>query len=57
MEFSSITETLKKIRSKEISVEELNKIFIKRIKDNKNLNAFIYLMKKILLSSLERHII
>ena len=42
MEFSSITETLKKIRSKEISVEELNKIFIKRIKDNKNLNAFIY---------------
>ena len=42
MEFSSITETLKKIISKEISVEELNKIFIKRIKDNKNLNAFIY---------------
>ena len=42
MEFSSITETLKKIRSKKISVEELNKIFIKRIKDNKNLNAFIY---------------
>ena len=42
MEFSSITETLKTIRSKKISVEELNKIFIKRIKDNKNLNAFIY---------------
>ena len=42
MEFSSITETLKKIRSKKISIEELNKIFIKRIKDNKNLNAFIY---------------
>ncbi len=42
MEFSSITETLKMIRSKKISVEELSKIFIKRIKDNKNLNAFIY---------------
>ena len=42
MEFSSITETLKKVRSKKISIEELNKIFIKRIKDNKNLNAFIY---------------
>ena len=42
MEFSSIKETLKKIRSKEISVEELSKIFIKRIKDSKNLNAFIY---------------
>ena len=42
MEFSSISETLKTIRSKKISIEELNKIFIKRIKDNKNLNAFIY---------------
>ena len=42
MEFSSITETLKTIRSKKISVEELSIIFIKRIKDNKNLNAFIY---------------
>ena len=42
MEFSSITETLKTIRSKKISVEELSKIFIKRIKDSKNLNAFIY---------------
>ncbi len=42
MEFSSITETLEKIRLKKISIEELNKIFIQRIKDNKNLNAFIY---------------
>ena len=42
MEFTSITETLKIIKSKKISIEELNKIFIKRIKDNKNLNAFIY---------------
>jgi len=42
MEFTSITETLKTIISKKISVEELSKIFIKRIKDNKNLNAFIY---------------
>ena len=46
MEFSSITETLKTIRSKKISIEELNKIFIKRIKDNKNLNAFIYFNEK-----------
>jgi aspartyl-tRNA(Asn)/glutamyl-tRNA(Gln) amidotransferase subunit A len=42
MEFTSITETLKTTISKKISVEELSKIFIKRIKDNKNLNAFIY---------------
>ena len=42
MEFSSLTETLKTIRSKKISIEELNKIFIQRIKENKNLNVFIY---------------
>ena len=42
MEFSSITETLDKIQSKKISVEELNKIFIQRIKNNNELNAFIY---------------
>ena len=42
MDFTSITETLKLISSKKISIEELNKIFIQRIKDNKNLNAFIY---------------
>ena len=42
MEFSSITETLKQIHSKKLSVEELNKIFIDRIKDNEKLNVFIY---------------
>jgi len=42
MDFTSITETLKLISSKKISIEELNKIFIQRIKDSKNLNAFIY---------------
>ena len=42
MEFSTITETLKKINNKEISIKELNEIFIKRIKDKMNLNTFIY---------------
>ena len=42
MEFSSITETLDKIQSKKISVEELNKIFIQRIKENNELKC-IYL--------------
>ena len=42
MEFTTITEVLKNIRKKKISVEELNKIFIQRIKDSQNLNAFIY---------------
>ena len=42
MDFNTITETLDSIRTKKISVEELSNVFIKRIKDNKNLNAFIY---------------
>ena len=41
MEFSSIVETQNKIRSKQISIEELNNVFIQRIKDNEYLNAFI----------------
>ena len=48
MEFSSIIETLDKIRSKKISVEELNKIFIKRIKEKNELNAFIYFNEEII---------
>ena len=42
MEFTTITETLKSILTKKISIKELNQIFIKRIKDNINLNAFIF---------------
>ena len=42
MEFNSITETQKKIKSKKISILELNKIFIDRINKNKNINAFIF---------------
>ena len=47
MELTSITETLKIIRSKKISVEELSQIFIKRIKEHKNLNAFIYFNEEV----------
>ena len=42
MDFSTITETLERIKNKEISIKELNEIFIKRIKDSTALNAFIY---------------
>ena len=49
MEFTSITDTLEKIQSKKISVEELNKIFIKRIKDTKELNIFIYFNEEIII--------
>ena len=42
MEFQTITDTLNKIKSKKISISELSKIFIDRIKENKRLNCFIY---------------
>ena len=41
-EFTSIKETLSKINLKNISIKELNEIFIKRIKEKENLNIFIY---------------
>ena len=41
-EFNSIKETLSKIKSKKISIKELNEIFFKRIKEKENLNIFIY---------------
>ena len=42
MEFKTITETRKKIKSKQISILELNQIFINRIKNQKNINSFIF---------------
>ena len=42
MEFKTITETREKIRSKQISILELNQIFINRIKDQKDINSFIF---------------
>ena len=41
-ELNSIKETLSKIKSKKISIKELNEIFFKRIKEKENLNIFIY---------------
>ena len=42
MEFNTINECKEKILSKKISILELNKIFIDRIKQQKGLNSFIY---------------
>ena len=42
MNFNTITETSNLIRNKKISVKELSEIFIKRIKENTDLNAFIF---------------
>ena len=62
MEFSSITETLKTIRSKKISVEELSKIFINDSEGgfeqylSRILFLFIDFGEHILLSSSKREI-
>ena len=42
MEFTTIKETREKIISKQISLFELNQIFIHRINDQKDINAFIF---------------
>ena len=42
MDFLTIKDTLDKIYSKKISAVELSEIFIKRIKDQKDLNTFIF---------------
>ena len=42
MEFISIKKTSESIKSKKISVKELSEIFIKRINQHLNLNAYIY---------------
>ena len=49
MEFNKITEALKLIRGKKISVEELNKIFIKKVKENNKINALIYFNEDIVI--------
>ena len=42
MEFSTIKKTSESLKNKKISIRELNEIFIKRIKENINLNSYIY---------------
>ena len=42
MDFKTINEAIDKIRSRKISILELNQIFIKRIKEKKNINSFIF---------------
>ena len=42
MEFTSIKKTSGLIKNKKISISELNQIFIQKIKQNSNLNTYIY---------------
>ena len=42
MEFTTIKETSEQLKSKKISIKELSEIFINRINNNLDLNAYIY---------------
>ena len=42
MEFITIKETAESIKNKKISINELTEIFIERIKQKLDLNAYIY---------------
>jgi aspartyl-tRNA(Asn)/glutamyl-tRNA(Gln) amidotransferase subunit A len=46
MEFTTIKETSEQLKNKKISIKELSEIFIDRINNNLNLNAFIYFNKE-----------
>ena len=52
-EFTSIKETLSKINLKNISIKELNEIFIKKIKEKENLNIFIYFDEEKILNKIK----
>ncbi len=53
MPFKSIKDAISNIESKKISIRELNLEFIKKIKDNKNLNIFIYFDEKKIINQIE----
>ena len=53
MESLTIYETLKNIENKKISIEELLKLYISRIKENKNLNIFIHFDEDIIFEQIK----
>ena len=55
MEFTTIKETAKSIKNKKISINELSEIFIKRINQNLNLNAYIYFDETNIKEQLSNH--
>ena len=56
MEFISIKETANSIKNKKISIHELSEIFIKRINQHLNLNAYIYFDEENIRHQLENHV-
>ena len=55
MEFTTIKETSYKLKNKDISIKELCDIFIKRTKDNLDLNAYIYFDEEKIYQQLASH--
>jgi aspartyl-tRNA(Asn)/glutamyl-tRNA(Gln) amidotransferase subunit A len=56
MEFTSIKETSAKIKNKSISIKELNEVFIKRINENIDLNAYIYFNEENIQQQIASHL-
>ena len=56
MDFITIKETAESIKNKKISIKELSEIFIKRINENLDLNAFIYFSEENIHKQLSSHI-
>ena len=56
MEFTTIKETAKNIRNKKISINELCEIFIERIKENLDLNAYIYFDEENIKQQISSHV-
>ena len=56
MEFTTIKQTAESIKNKKISINELSQIFIKRINENLDLNAFIYFSEENIHKQLSSHI-
>ena len=56
MEFSTIKYTANQLKNKNISIKELSEIFIDRIKNNLDLNAYIYFDEENINNQISSHI-
>ncbi len=53
MSKSSLKQTLKDLDTKKISIRELNQDYLKRIKENENLNVFIHFSEENVLKQID----
>ena len=56
MDFITIKKTAESIKNKKISIKELSEVFVKRINENLDLNAFIYFSEENIHKQLSSHI-